>query len=349
MLSIKPVKQDKIGAGKAALVNKYERKFRRGSLIFIEGELSTEMFIIKNGKVRILKQEGETTIELAVLGAGSVLGELSLLDHQPRGATAQVVEDLTATIVDKELLKKTLEAIPSWLASIIQVVVKRLRDTMKRTSDDVVRKSVAGVIKVLLLLLSAEGRKKDGKDGAVSLPLPLAKEVIYSTIGLGGMEAENVFLHLILKSMLLIRKNELGQEFLHFRDLDVLQMYMSYLRTHQRDAAMPGENLSPAAVELLKTILEAGEKGGKKMQEKIISVGLQQIEMEQERRTKERHLDMDALEQLLAAKLLAEEQAVTQSAHGTHKRNTVIYNKEMIGRVLNLQQWLAVFKEDVKF
>ena len=79
-------KSDKIGAGRKVLANRYERKFRRGTLIFIEGELSTEMLILRTGSVRILKQEGENTFELAILGPGSVLGELSLLDHQPRGA-----------------------------------------------------------------------------------------------------------------------------------------------------------------------------------------------------------------------------------------------------------------------
>jgi hypothetical protein len=37
-------------------VNRNERVFRRGSLIFIEGETSTEMYILKSGRVRILKQ-----------------------------------------------------------------------------------------------------------------------------------------------------------------------------------------------------------------------------------------------------------------------------------------------------
>ena len=120
--------------------------------MFIEGETSTEMYILRSGKVRIFKQEGDNTIELAVSGPGSVLGELSLLDHQPRGATGQVVEEVVATIIDEDLFKRTLTAIPPWLTSVIIVVVKRLRDTMQKNSDDIVHKSVAGTIKVLLLL-----------------------------------------------------------------------------------------------------------------------------------------------------------------------------------------------------
>ena len=92
-----------------------------------------------------------------MLGPGSVLGELALLDHQPRSATAQVVEDTVVTVIDEDLFSRTLQKIPSWFGSIIQLVVKRLRDTMKKASDDLIQKSISGFIKVLLLLNETNG------------------------------------------------------------------------------------------------------------------------------------------------------------------------------------------------
>jgi CRP-like cAMP-binding protein len=340
-----PIKSDKIGAGRAALVNKYEKKFKRGTLIFIEGESSTEMYIIKSGKIRILKQEGETTIELAILGPGSVMGELALLDHQPRSATAQVIEETTSTIIDEELLHQTMEKIPSWLANIIQVVVKRLRDTMKRTSDDIVRKSVSGVIRVVLLMLSSG--KQTLVDNCPILLLNKVKETVYSTIGLGGIETENVFLHLILKDMLYIRKNDMGEEFLLIRDSDILQLYMNYLRSHQHDTPLLGENLSDQAIDLARIISEAGDKNGKKIQEKIIMIGIPQIELELQRNKMGIRLDPNLLDELINAKVMGSEQAGPQAA--TAKRTMVVYNKETVRRAVQLHKWLKIFKEDVKF
>jgi CRP-like cAMP-binding protein len=335
-------KADKIGAGRAALANKYERKFKRGSLIFIEGETSTEMYIVKQGKVRILKQEGETTVELAILGPGSVMGELALLDHQPRSATAQVTEDVVSTMIDEELLKRTLEKIPSWLASIIQVVVKRLRDTMKRTSDDIVRKSVAGVIRVVLLL---SGPKVQGstETGPV-LPLNKVKETVYGTIGLGGMETENVLLHLILKDLVYIRKNDMGEEYVLLKDPAVLQLYLNYLRIHQHGQALPGESISPQAAELLRIIADAGEKNGKKVQNTIVMVGIPQIELELQRNKAGIRLDPNILDELTAAKAVSTEHA----AGGDAARQVVAYNCETVKMVLLLQQWLGTFKEEIR-
>jgi CRP-like cAMP-binding protein len=335
----------KVGSGKN-IVNRNEKIFKHGSLMFIEGETSTEMYIIKNGKVRILKQEGESTVELAILGPGSVLGELALLDHQPRSATAQVVEDLTAAVIDEALFQRTLAVIPPWLKDIIMEVVKRLRVTMKKTSDDVVQKSIAGVIRVITLLAMSEGLEKEG---CRVLPLSRAKEQIFSVIGLGAIEAENVFLHLILKDMVLIRKNEFGVEYLWLKDPDVLVLYMNYLRTHQRGTRMQGENLSEKANELLLVVMSAGEKNGKKIQNGLVSIGQAQLELELDRLGKGRFLDRDAVDELSNAKIIVKQEERTDSKYSTLKRVTLVYNADTLRRLSVLSQWIAIFKEEIKF
>ncbi len=339
------MRSTKAGAGRKVL-NRHELKLPRGSLMFIEGERSTEMYIIRSGKVRILKQEGENTIELATLGPGSVLGELSLLDRRPRGATAQVVEDLTATIVDEALLQRTVENAPSWLSNVIHVVVKRLRDTMKKTSDDVVRRNVAGVIRILLLLIENEGAEREGHR---IVYLSRAKEMIYAIIGLGGLEAENVFLHLILKDMAFVRKDELGREYLLVKEPSVLQMYLNYLRARQRGREIPGESLSEEATDLLATVVAAGEKNGRKHPNGLVRVGLQQVELESARRGKGEHIDRDALDELLSSKVIVRQDDVTQSKHGTHKRSVLLYNPDALSRLQVLKQWLPTFEEDIVF
>jgi CRP-like cAMP-binding protein len=335
----------KLGAGKS-VVNRNEKTFHHGSLMFIEGETSTEMYIIKNGKIRILKQEGESTVELAVLGPGSVLGELALLDHQPRTATAQVIEDVTAAVIDEVLFTRTLAVIPSWLKDIIMEIVKRLRVTMKKTSDDVVQKSIAGVIRVITLQNTSEGYDKDGYR---CISLSQAKALIFSVIGLGAIEAENVFLHLILKDMILIRKNELGQEYIILKNPDVLVLYMNYLRTKQRGSSLIGEEFTEKGVDLLNVIVSVGEKNGRKIQAGLISIGQAQIELELDRMGKGRFIDMDALDELLRAKVVVKQEEATDSKYGTHKRLTIVFNMDTLKRLCLFSQWIPIFKEEVKF
>jgi hypothetical protein len=336
---------DKVGTGKN-LLNRHERSFKRGSLMFIEGESSAEMFIVRSGKIRILKQEGEGAVELAVLGPGSVIGELALLDHQPRSATAQVIEDTLVTVIDEDLFARTIEKIPSWLASLIQLVVKRLRDTMKRTSDDVVNKSIAGVAKVILLLYESNTCTISNER---VIPLNVVKQTVFAVIGLGGMEVENIFLHLIFKEMVLVRKYEDGQEYLFIKDDVVLQLYVNYLRTHSRGGTLTGEGLDDQAFDLLESVLAAGKKNGKKDQNQIVHLGVQQLEIELERSGKERFLNYDALDRLIESKLLIKQECVTDTEYGKHKRAVLVYNEETLQRVRLLKQWLPVFSEEIRF
>jgi CRP-like cAMP-binding protein len=340
--------KDKVGAGRS-IVSRNERSFKRGNLMFIEGEMSTEMFILRNGKVRVLKQEGEKSIELAVLGAGSVLGELSLLDHQPRGATAQVIEDCSATIIDETTLNATLAAVPNWLSNIISVVVKRLRDTMTRTAKDVVEKSVGGVIKVLLLLYETNC---EVIDGVRRLALKASKEAIHATIGIGEMEAENVFLHLILKNMVQIRKNDAGGEYLLFKDIAVLQMYMNFLRSKQRSVKMMGENFDEEMLNLVRFIRQAGSKNGRRLKENVVKIGVQQVELEMSRESldgKRLFVIPERLDELENSRAVIIEHSASQPTPGSRARDMIIYNEETFVRLDLLAKWLPTFREDVKF
>ena len=340
--------RNKIGAGKS-IVNRHERSFSRGSLMFIEGEKSTEMFIIRSGLVRILKQEGENTVELAQLGPGSVLGELSLLDHQPRGATAQVLEDTTVTIIDEELFTRTLNNIPNWLENIIKLVVKRLRDTMKKTGDDIVTKSIGSVIQVMHYMMQV--KVNAGNSGVTDNELLVEdiRKQVFAIIGLGSVELENIFLHLILKKLLLLKKNSYGQEYAVFTDPDMLQLYVQYLRIHQRGGTLIGEEFNELTFDTIDVLLEAGGKFGTGVSGKLLSVNKQQLEITLSRQGKERFLDLDACDQLIDAKLLTSGETNTESKFGHHSRATYIFNPQLLKNVVALREWLPVFREEVKF
>ncbi|MBN1308959.1 MAG: cyclic nucleotide-binding domain-containing protein [Chitinispirillaceae bacterium] len=336
---------DKVGAGKS-IVNRHERFFHRGTLMFIEGESSTEMFIIRSGSVRVLKQEGENTVELARLGPGSVLGELSLLDRQPRSATAQVLEDTIVTVIDEELFSRTLQRIPDWLGTMIRLVVKRLRDTMKKTGDDLVNKSIGGVIQIIMLL--TEMRSPDDPAGN-EVPVSTVKERTYALIGLGGQEIENLFLHLILKDLLVIRKNEQGSEFILIKERPALRMYLQYLRVHERGGALIGESFIDGTYDLIEALLDAGQRNGSGISDRVLRLEESLVEIELARRGRERFIDRDALEELTGSKLLALQEDRTVSKHGHHGKRILLFNPEVLRNIVVLKTWLPIFREEITF
>ncbi|MGD9200747.1 MAG: cyclic nucleotide-binding domain-containing protein [Chitinispirillia bacterium] len=336
---------DKIGSNRN-ITTMNERIFKRGTLMFIEGELSTEMFIIRSGKIRILKQEGEKTVELAVLGPGSVLGELSLLDKQPRSATAQVIEDVKASVIDEKLFNHTMKSITNWLANIIILVVKRLRDTLKLTSDSIVERSIAGVIKIILLLHNSKGISGNNE---IRILLSKTKDVISSTIGIGEIEIENVLLHLILKEMLIIRKDDYGKEYIIVNDPSVLNLYMSYLRSSQNNTKLLGEDLPESAVEFVKVLIETGEKLGRSIQPGILQIAISQLKVEWQRQGKGKFIDTAALDLLIDNNIIFIRRDTIKSNYQSHKNDVLVFNKNTLEKIITLHIWLSIFREDVIF
>ena len=61
-----------------------------GAQLLREGEHARSMFVVREGELQILKHgKGGTEYKLAVLKAGDCVGEMSLIDIQPRSATAR--------------------------------------------------------------------------------------------------------------------------------------------------------------------------------------------------------------------------------------------------------------------
>jgi len=91
-----------------------EARYQKGDMITTQGETGDEMFIIREGFVEISVGEAseansstssgsakEAPHALVSLGMGQVVGEMALVDHGPRSATARCVMDQTTMIVIK--------------------------------------------------------------------------------------------------------------------------------------------------------------------------------------------------------------------------------------------------------
>jgi CRP-like cAMP-binding protein len=103
------------------------RKLRKGDILFNEGDEGDEMFLIKSGKIRIVKEmdNGEEKI-LAFLGEGSFFGEMAILDNIPRSASAIAEVDTELIIVDREAFLSKINENP-FIKYTISTLTHRLR------------------------------------------------------------------------------------------------------------------------------------------------------------------------------------------------------------------------------
>lgn len=67
------------------------RKVGNGAVIFNEGDPPDGMYVILGGKVKIFRRTSGHETSLTLLKQGDFFGEMSLLDHKPRSASAAAV------------------------------------------------------------------------------------------------------------------------------------------------------------------------------------------------------------------------------------------------------------------
>ena len=72
-----------------------EQQVAQGTFVIQEGEPATELYFIKHGEVEVLKSDTESGEHhpIATIGAGATIGEVALLDRNPRSASIRTTTD----------------------------------------------------------------------------------------------------------------------------------------------------------------------------------------------------------------------------------------------------------------
>ncbi len=107
-----------------------------GDILFNDGEPGDSLYIIKSGSIRIFKvidSEAGTEKSLALLEAGTFLGEMSLIEGSTRSASARAEIDSTILKITRSDFLKLLRSYPKaairLFISFVNVVSARLRRT----------------------------------------------------------------------------------------------------------------------------------------------------------------------------------------------------------------------------
>jgi len=106
----------------------YEKQLRAGEVLFKEGDPGDEMYLIRAGKIKIVKDLEGSEKTLAVIGEGEFFGEMALLDKSPRSAAAIAESDAKLIIVDRDAFLSSVNKNP-FIKYIIETLTTRLRKT----------------------------------------------------------------------------------------------------------------------------------------------------------------------------------------------------------------------------
>jgi len=111
-------------------VQRHELRAPTGTVLFREGEPGDSMFIIQRGRVRI--RFAAHPAEVATLGPGDFLGELSLLSGVARTATAEVAEDAVLLVIRRDTFAMMMQDDLGVVFDMLSELGRRLMRTDQR-------------------------------------------------------------------------------------------------------------------------------------------------------------------------------------------------------------------------
>jgi CRP/FNR family transcriptional regulator, cyclic AMP receptor protein len=155
--------------------------FRKGDVVFSEGEPGDSLYIVVSGKIKLGRRAADGRQNLiAVMGPSDMVGELSLFDPGPRTATATAVVDTRLARLRKQALRPWLNNRPEITEQLLRVLARRLR----RTNDalaDLIFTDVPG--RVAKNLLQMAGRFGSREGGVLRVQHDLTQEELAQLVG----------------------------------------------------------------------------------------------------------------------------------------------------------------------
>ncbi len=111
-----------------------------GVEIIREGEAGDFMFLLIEGRIEVFKQDRWNAPRLiALTGPGKTLGEMSMIDGEPRFATCIAADRCLLAVLTRENLARILLEQPILGAKILMELVLMLSQRLRQTSSRLVR------------------------------------------------------------------------------------------------------------------------------------------------------------------------------------------------------------------
>lgn len=110
--------------------NLQRRTYTAGQTVFMQGDDGNSVYLIESGSIRIyVHGEDGQEVSMVLCGPGDMFGEMSLIDQQPRSATAMAVENTVLWVMSGEDFYAHLRANSQLALNMMLTLSTRLRDT----------------------------------------------------------------------------------------------------------------------------------------------------------------------------------------------------------------------------
>ncbi|RKO67518.1 Crp/Fnr family transcriptional regulator [Desulfofundulus salinus] len=167
-----------------------DRKYRKGHIIFMEGEPGEAVYLLKSGRVKIYKQdeEGREHI-LHYINPGEVFAEVVLFDGGEYPACAEVVEDAHVGLIRNRDMDVLILKNPSIALALLKIMARRLRVSQRQIMELALKDTTRRLASVLLELALEHG---EPEDNGIRITMPLTNQELANLVGTSRETANRI-------------------------------------------------------------------------------------------------------------------------------------------------------------
>lgn len=127
------------------------KRFKVGTVFIREGEVTHTdfMMLILDGEVLVQNEVASAgdSMVMSIIGPGSIIGEMGVLDGAPRSATCTATTDLTVALLSRKALLKIINHNAPVAARLMLAISKRLSDRLREANRKI--KTLGGLSRAL--------------------------------------------------------------------------------------------------------------------------------------------------------------------------------------------------------
>lgn len=161
------------------LIETYGRRFTAGEVIFRQDEPTKNVYVLQEGRVRLVKRVRLVERNLVVLGPGDLFGETALLGPGGCPSTAVALTDSAVLCFEAKTFDSLVRGHPELALRLMRQLVRRLREAEDQVENMLLGDKQSRIVNALLKV----GRQHS-RDGADSVRLRMTPVDLSSRVGL---------------------------------------------------------------------------------------------------------------------------------------------------------------------
>ena len=121
-----------------ASVMQKQKNFSAGTILFKEGDVGKQFYLIHKGEVEIFKTlHTDERVTMTTLGPGDIFGEMAIVGDQTRAASSECKTDCILAVADGDDLDALITSNPEFAHKIIQIFARRLHTSEQIMSENI--------------------------------------------------------------------------------------------------------------------------------------------------------------------------------------------------------------------